>query len=450
MEQEILNDEKKSKYELILEEYDILEKYQDKLILKIEKQTTIQTKVWAIVPFLKFIKNKSINEVTKDDVEGYYRSLIKLKKKTNTIRRYLIELRYFLKIYKPINNFFEDIKIKKDKSKLPTDAILTKDEAMKVLMQARNYRDRALIFLLWDSAARLSEILNLKKCDIQFDQYGGTIRVDGKTEDRIIRLTDSVPDVQELVNRHTGSINDFLFCSPDGKQLTAHGAQNIVGRAAKRSGIDKNVHPHIFRHSKLTYLAKHGMMEMELRIFAGWSNDSDMPATYLHLSGADIEDRVLQIAGIKKIEKVEEVNTSIKTCPRCHTLNSFDTVYCRNCSMILDQTRANPVNPEIEKIQKDMEIKMIEIEMNAYIRPDKMKVKDLQYKIGTLRKYIRSGKRPDERILHKHEFINLSPEELELYKNEIAEAKEELEELKHGIQELTSDYQKQIDELKGK
>lgn len=362
MEKTIEN-EKKSKYELILEEFPILKMYQDKLKLKIKKQVTRETKVWAIVPFLRHVNNKEINQMTKDDVESYYSSIVDVKK-TNTIRRYIIELRYFFKTFKIDNDFFEDIEVKKDKTRLDPTKILSKDEAMLIVQQARNYRDRALIFLMWDSAARVSELLNLKKKDVFFDQHSGSIRVNGKTDERIITIIESVADLQELYKKHTGSMDDFLFCLPDGERLSVHGAQNIVSRAAKRAGIEKKVYPHIFRHSKLTWLAKNKMMEMHMRKFAGWSADSDMPATYLHLSNEDVRNRVLEIAGIKKEEEKEEIDTRIKTCPRCNTMNSFDTIYCRNCSMILDQTRANSENPEIDKIKKlSDEIENIKKEM---------------------------------------------------------------------------------------
>ncbi|BBL63964.1 tyrosine-type recombinase/integrase [Methanosarcina mazei] len=360
------SNKKKSKYELILEEFDVLKTYEKKLKLKIPKESTVKTKVWAIVPFLRFTKNKEINQVTKDDVEDYYLS-IKDVKKTNTTRRYMIELRYFFKTFKIDNNFFEDLKIKKDKTRLDPNEILTKDEAMKIVQHARNYRDRALIFLLWDSAARLSELLNLKKKDVYFDVQGATITVDGKTKQRIIRLTDSFSDLDELYKKHTGKQDDFLFCLPDGKQLSAHGVENIVSRAAKRAGIDKKVYPHLFRHSKLTWLAKHKMMEMHMRIFAGWSEDSDMPATYLHLSNEDVQDIVMEIAGMKTVEKEKEVDTSIKYCPRCNTMNSFDAIYCRHCSMILDQVRANPINPELEQHKKEVEKELLKIKVTIQV-----------------------------------------------------------------------------------
>jgi site-specific recombinase XerC len=59
-----------------------------------------------------------------------------------------------------------------------------------------------LFMLLWDSAARIGEIMKLKVGDVLFDQYGGVIFVNGKTGKRRIRLTASVPDLQQWLNIH--------------------------------------------------------------------------------------------------------------------------------------------------------------------------------------------------------------------------------------------------------
>lgn len=334
---------------------DVIKKYLRFLELHGYKGQTIFNKVWILAPFFEFVNWKRAEEVTKDDIEEYVVSRRKTHKQ-NTVHRYVIELRFFFKWLKPDNNLFSDIKTHAEKNRLPFTAIITLSEAMSIIKEGRSQRDRAFLFTLWDSAARLDEILSLKKRDAQFDQYGGVITVTGKTGMRRIRIVDSVPDLQIWINQHPGKLDDPLFpVLPSMEKFSRRGAQNLVTRAAKRAGIEKNVHAHLFRHSKLTDLTKKGLGEMELRIFAGWENSSNMPATYLHLSGKDVEDKILAINGIKPIEKEEEeeIKTSIKTCTRCRTDNPFDAIYCRNCSMILDQEKAISIEKDKSEITKD-------------------------------------------------------------------------------------------------
>lgn len=332
---------------------DIIIKYFRHLGLQGYKPQTIFNKIWALVPFFKFVNYKNAYDVTREDIEEY---VIDSKKnhKQNTVHRYVIETRFFFNWLLPASDMFCNIKTHAEKNRLPSTAILTPSEALSIIKEGRSQRDRAFLFLLWDSAARLDEILNLKKKDAQFDQYGGVVTVTGKTGMRRIRIVDSVPDLQLWINQHHGKLEDPLFpVLPNMVKFSRRGAQNIVIRAAKRAGIEKNVHAHLFRHSKLTDLTKKGLGEMELRIFAGWENSSNMPSTYIHLSDKDVGDKILAISGIKQIEKEEPIKTTVKTCPRCKTDNPFDAKYCRNCSMILDQETAIVIERDKSDINKD-------------------------------------------------------------------------------------------------
>ena len=107
---------------------------------------------------------------------------------------------------------------------------------------------------------------------------------------------------------------------------------------AKDAGIKKNLHPHALRHGRLTELVKLGLKESELRIFAGWESDSKMPAVYLHISGEDVEGKILAAHGITTREETKTREEELKPveCPRCKTKNPVGAKYCYICSMILD------------------------------------------------------------------------------------------------------------------
>lgn len=311
---------------------------------------TISNKHLMVVRFFRFLNDKKAEDITKDDVESYFASLRKVKNK-NTIHKYKIELNFFFKWLKPDNDFFKDITTKKTDNSLNHNDLITEEEAHKIIQNTRNTRDRALLHVLYDSAARRSEILDLKKKDVFIDQYGAKIRVNGKTGERSIRIVNSVPDLQIWMNQHTGTLNDPLFPSlPKMTPFSRSALRDMLNAAAKRAGIEKNVYPHLFRHSKLTDLHKRGMTETELKPFAGWTKTSQMAAIYIHLAESDVDDKVLEISGVKKEEKKEKKINSIRVCPYCKTKNPFDGVYCINCSRIIDQTRA--IDPMEEKLKK--------------------------------------------------------------------------------------------------
>ncbi|HJH31105.1 MAG TPA: hypothetical protein C5S50_02715 [Methanosarcinaceae archaeon] len=80
-----------------------------------------------------------------------------------------------------------------------------------------------------------------------------------------------------------------------------------------------------FRHGRLTDLSKQGFNEMELRTIAGWTKESGMSATYLHLSGGDVKNKILANHGIIEDEtKMQQETLKPVECPRCKTKNPPD------------------------------------------------------------------------------------------------------------------------------
>ncbi|MBM3200205.1 zinc-ribbon domain-containing protein [Candidatus Woesearchaeota archaeon] len=137
------------------------------------------------------------------------------------------------------------------------------------------------------------------------------------------------------------------------KAVGSSGIKAIVKAAASRAKIKKRVYPHLFRHSRLTELAKRGLNEVQVRIIAGWSKSSFMPEVYVHLSGADVEDKILELEGVKKQESQKERDL-LKTisCWRCGEENSAASRFCNKCGAELDEDkRMRDRNKVIEEIK---------------------------------------------------------------------------------------------------
>jgi len=239
------------------------------------KATTQYTKLWTLKALIKHLDDKNIAEIDKSDIEAYIldrRSRLKPK----TVHNDIVDLRLFFKWFNPDNDFFEGIKTKQPKNRLPTTELIRQEDVMQMLTACQSQRDRALIITLWDSGARVGEILNLSIRDVQLDKYGAVIVVDGKTGMRRLRLINAVPDLQLWLNQHPNKNNPDapLFVTSrlygtEPKGLDIRTVQNMVKTIAEHARITKNVHPHAFRHGRLTDLVKMGFRESELRIIAG-------------------------------------------------------------------------------------------------------------------------------------------------------------------------------------
>ena len=284
---------------------------------------------------------KPWKEMTKMDIENY---IFSLEYAPSTMDMHKIYIRKFFKwLYKSKDfpEIVEWINLQKNgKRKLP-DALLTPEE-IKMMIDAAgdNLRDRALVAVMYESGCRLGEIAGVKLKDVTSDQYGIVIIVHGKTGDRRIRLIDSVPDLLQWMNVHPNRGGDkplFVHERNAEKQLEEKGIYLAVKKLTKKAGIEKRVHPHLFRHTRSTHLAK-DFTDSELKIMQGWTPGSRMTEIYVHLSGADIDNKRLEKAGILTRDEARKEDDSLKArvCPRCKTANPSTARFCPKCGMALD------------------------------------------------------------------------------------------------------------------
>jgi len=339
-----------------------IQNYKTFLELGDVKATTIDVKIYTLIPFFRFLNNKKADEVTKRDVENYFIYLKRSKKKKTTQLRDFTTIRAFFKWLIPGNNFFENIKIKKEKPDTSTKQYVDVEDVKVMLGYCTNQRDRVLLLLMWETGARLGELLSLNIRDVKPHKYGITVTVTGKTGTRDILIVDSVPDIQAWLNMRP-AVPDAPLFPVIGRhrkgRLHNRGALSIVKGLAKQAGIEKRIWCHGFRHGRLTELSNAGLSEMQLRLYAGWTNESEMPAVYLHPTKEDVFNKLLRLKGIEVEETTQETVKilSTKKCSRCGAENAFDAKFCSKCSMVIDQMTAMNIEndkSDIDEIKKEL------------------------------------------------------------------------------------------------
>lgn len=229
------------------------------------------------------------------------------------------------------------------KKKLPEE-ILSEEEVWRMVKAAKSLRDKAFIAVLYESGCRIGEMLSLKLKNVIFDEYGAVIIVHGKTGYRRVRLVASVPHLAAWVSYHPRQDEPeaplwvSIGTMNHGKRLDYSAARKILRDTARRAGVRKRVNPHALRHARATHLASK-LTEAQMCEFFGWTQGSDMPATYVHLSGRDVDKAILSIYG-KVVDEREGEEVRVKTCPRCGKENPPDAEYCMRCRMVLDERAA--------------------------------------------------------------------------------------------------------------
>lgn len=240
--------------------------------------------------FIKRITGKTPNQLEEKDVEEIAIYLNNNKYSDETRHSYLYMLKVVLEFFGKkieLKRFKHLLKIKE---KLPE--ILTEEEIELMIANARTLEEKCAIALLYELGCRSQELLGIKLSDIIFDPFGAIIKIRGKTGERRIRVMKYYNLLKKYIESKKISYEERIF------SFDENSLRNFLKRVAKASGIHKRIYPYVFRHSRATHLAKL-MTEQEMKLYFGWSKSSKMPARYVHLSGRDLDEKILQINGFK-------------------------------------------------------------------------------------------------------------------------------------------------------
>ncbi len=315
----------------------LLFEFRDFLILQGIKAPRIEKHLDNLGRVLKWL-GRDADRATKREIEAIVARITRSRTISDwTKYDYKRSVRAFW-IWLGMEEAVKDIKNPMPKKSLPEE-VLSEDEVKRMIDAAENLRDKAMIAVLYESGARRGEFMNLRIRDVVSDDYGAVIKVKGKTGERRIRLVSSVPYLLRYIDVHPykDDLNAPLWVKighpGKGEPITYNTFSAQLKKIAKKAGIKKRVHMHLFRHSRATILANY-LTEAQMCEFFGWVQGSDMPRIYIHLSGRDVDEAILRVYGLVKDEERRPKLTPVK-CPRCNMLNDGDSRYCSRCGLPL-------------------------------------------------------------------------------------------------------------------
>jgi integrase/recombinase XerD len=231
-----------------------------------------QIKFNHLSDFFKFLKEAGL---TSSSASRYHSSL-------KGFFSYLLQNKYITQ------NPVEKIPSPKLSKKLPQ--VLTINEIDLILSQpdVKNklgLRDKSLLELFYACGTRVSELINLKVSGLFFKDE--VIRVFGKgSKERLVPIGSSaiywigeyLKLSRPLLEKKSKSEN-YLFLNIRGTKLSRMGVWKIVSRYVKEAKIDKEVHPHTFRHSFATHLREGGA---DLRAVQEMLGHADISTTQIY------------------------------------------------------------------------------------------------------------------------------------------------------------------------
>lgn len=245
-----------------------------------------------------YLNGKNVRQVTTKDIDGYLEFNDRMAEKSRA--HYLTVLKMFYQFLideELINhNPCENIKSPKITKKLPQ--YLTEEEINTLLDINLNndfdYRNKAMLELLYATGIRVSELINLKFNNI--DLENNFIRIMGKgSKERISPFNDIAKNYLILyLNEHRNNLlkhndSEYLFINNHGNQITRQGFFKNLKQIAQNQGLKKDISPHTLRHSYATHLLAKGA---DLRIIQELLGHSDISTTeiYTHLLNEQIKN----------------------------------------------------------------------------------------------------------------------------------------------------------------
>lgn len=154
-------------------------------------------------------------------------------------------------------------------------------------------RDRLIIELLYSSGIRASELIDLNEYMVNIEER--EIRVIGKgNKERITFFSENTKKwlekyIEEKKRKYSNYTKDTIFTNSRGKKLTTRSLRRLIADYAKKAGLQKEVTPHVFRHTFATELLNNGVDIRYLQELLGHSSISTTQV-YTHVSKAFLKD----------------------------------------------------------------------------------------------------------------------------------------------------------------
>lgn len=247
------------------------------------------------------IEHLKYNEMTYKLCLNYLSYLNEKNASKSTISRKLSSLRTFYKylveenIIK--NNPFLLVSSPKKEKKIPKFINYNNlDEIFEIpnLDTPYGQRERVILEVLYGSGVRVSELVNIKIKDIDFNEK--SILIFGKgSKERIVYFGEYAKEMIKLYMDDgrckllDGMNSEYLIVGKNKSKLTTRRIQQIIDDIIKRSSIKLNITPHMFRHTFATHLLDNGCDLLVVQELLGHESLASTEI-YTHVSNEHLRD----------------------------------------------------------------------------------------------------------------------------------------------------------------
>ncbi|HJJ13095.1 MAG TPA: site-specific tyrosine recombinase XerD [Clostridiaceae bacterium] len=258
---------------------------------------TLQSYKRDITQYESYINEENLQylKVTNEDIKKYLENLKNIGKKTSTISRNLASIRsfyqYLVRTKKVKEDPTEGIQSPKVEKRVPS--VLSSKEVELLLEQPKTVdlkgiRDKAMLEFAYATGMRVTEIINLNIDDVNLKE--GYVSCSNANKQRNIPLgAISINALKEYIKKARPYLiksedEKSLFVNINGKRLTRQGFWKIVKFYKEQAHIEKEITPHVLRHSFATHLLQNGADLKAIQVMLG---HSDISSTQVYMQFQD-------------------------------------------------------------------------------------------------------------------------------------------------------------------
>ena len=258
---------------------------------------TLQSYKRDITQYESYINEENLQylKVTNQDIKKYLENLKNIGKKTSTISRNLASIRsfyqYLVRTKKVKEDPTEGIQSPKVEKRVPS--VLSSKEVELLLEQPKTVdlkgiRDKAMLEFAYATGMRVTEIINLDIDDVNLKE--GYVSCSNANKQRNIPLgAISINALKEYIKKARPYLiksedEKSLFVNINGKRLTRQGFWKIVKFYKEQAHIEKEITPHVLRHSFATHLLQNGADLKAIQVMLG---HSDISSTQVYMQFQD-------------------------------------------------------------------------------------------------------------------------------------------------------------------
>ncbi len=270
------------------ENQEALRQFLQTLSLKAYSNSTIRTYRNEFMQLLFVLKNKSVRDLTVEQLKRYLQHCIEIGKlKENTIHSRMNALKFYFEQVLHRDQFFFDIPRPKKQLQLPR--YFNQAEIAAIIRAAGNIKHRVMLMLAYSAGLRVSEVVAIKTRNIDSNRMCILVEQAKGKKDRIVALSPLLLIMlREYWKEYKPDKDGYLFAGQwAGQPYSTRSMQLVLERAKERAGVLKQGSVHALRHSFATHLLDKGTDVTMIMKLLG-HNDIKTTLRYLHVTNRDM------------------------------------------------------------------------------------------------------------------------------------------------------------------